>query len=113
MSIRTLVIVSSGRQLDRTGVILSPMTSALTDAAPPAPGVTDAPLSVSAPGATYDDVFDALNDFAEQTFNVLNDISERLKRVESFCNDVQTAVNSMPALPFMPKFPKVGVRDGG
>jgi len=52
--------------------------------------------------ATYDDVFE-----------LLTDISERLKRVEAFCNDVQSAVNSMPAFPFMPKFPKVGVSNGG
>jgi len=77
------------------------MASDLTDVAPPTPG---APRSGAPgePGATYDDVFD-----------LLTDISERLKRVEAFCNDVQTAVNSMPAFPFMPKFPKVGAQNGG
>jgi hypothetical protein len=78
----------------------APTSSPAEPSAPGAPPSTVAE-SDGAPGATYDDVF-----------ALLTEINERLIRVETFCNQVQQAVDTMPAFPFMPKF-KLGASNGG
>jgi hypothetical protein len=52
-------------------------------------------LDVTKPAATYDDVMDALTS-----------IDQRLGTLEQFVADVRLALDNMPSLPFLPKFPK-------
>jgi hypothetical protein len=78
------------------------------------PGDDPAPVEDRAPD--FDDIdvaqlilgtLIAVGHAVDQLAAQLTAVEDRCSRIETFCEDVKAAINNIPAMPFLPKLPKM------